>query len=124
LWCGNRAGGTPTTTAELRRLLNLNLYYLYQDAADRLLTAGKNQEALAAGRRAAQYGPERSGSHMLLGFLQYINGDKDAALKEFLQAKSMDQDFKKHFDSDLEWTPALRSLLKDKDFLAKLFPEK
>ncbi len=110
--------------AELRRLLNLNLYYVYQDAADRLLTAGKNQEALAAGRRAAQYGPERSGSHMLLGFLQYINGDKDAALKEFLQAKSMDQDFKKHFDSDLEWTPALRSLLKDKDFLAKLFPEK
>src|SRR5438445_10775704 len=110
--------------AELRRLLNLNLYYLYQDAADRLLTAGKNQEALAAGRRAAQYGPERSGSHMLLGFLQYINGDKDAALKEFLQAKSMDQDFKKHFESDLEWKPALAPLLKDKDFLAKLVPEK
>lgn len=35
----------------------------------------------------------------------------------------MDRDFKKHFDSDLEWTPTVWSLLKDKEFLAKLFPQ-
>src|SRR6202035_5280971 len=42
---------TPKPLAELRRLLDLNLSYLYEEASDRLLQKGKNAEALDAARR-------------------------------------------------------------------------
>jgi len=48
----------PKPLTELRRLLDLNLTYLYGNEADRLLTAGKRAEALAAGRKAAEYSPK------------------------------------------------------------------
>src|SRR6202158_3886965 len=59
----------PKPLAELRRLLNLNLTYLYGNEADRLLSAGKKAEALAAGRKAAEYSPKQADGHTSLGFL-------------------------------------------------------
>jgi uncharacterized Ntn-hydrolase superfamily protein len=112
----------PRPLAELRRLLNLNLAYLYGEASDRFVTAGKNKEALEAGRKAEQYAPEQADTHTSMGFLQYLNGDKPAALAEFLQAKKMDPDFKKQFDATIQWTPQLKPILEDKDFIARLFP--
>ena len=47
----------PNPFPELRRLLDLNLSYLYQDASDRLLTKGDKAGALAAARTAAHYAP-------------------------------------------------------------------
>lgn len=114
----------PNPLAELRRLLDLNLAYLYENEAERLLSAHKSKEALAAARRAVQYSPNRADSHTSLGFLEYLNGNKEAALEEFLKAKKMDADFKKQFDATLEWTPEFRAILKDVDFLTKLFPKK
>jgi uncharacterized Ntn-hydrolase superfamily protein len=114
----------PKPLAELRRLLNLNLAYLYEEASDRFVTAGKRKEALEAGRKAVQYAPEQSDSHLAVAFLEYLNGNKDTALAEFLQAKKMDPDFKKQFDATLDWSPAFKPILADKDFLAKLFPPK
>src|SRR5258708_27594842 len=72
----------PKPLAELRRLLNLNLTYLYGNEADRLLSAGKKAEALIAGRKAAGYAPQQADAHTSLGFLEYINSNKEAALKE------------------------------------------
>jgi uncharacterized Ntn-hydrolase superfamily protein len=112
----------PKPLAELRRLLNLNLSYLYQDAADRLLTAGKKVEALAAARKAAGYSPEKADSHTSLAFLEYINGDKPDALAEFLEAKKLDPDFKKQFDATIKWTPQFKAILDDQEFMKKLFP--
>jgi uncharacterized Ntn-hydrolase superfamily protein len=114
----------PKPLAELRRLLNLNLSYLYENEADRLLSAGKKGEALAAGRKAAGYAPEQADAHTSLGFLEYINGNKEAAMKEFVQANKMDADFKKQFDATISWEKAFRPILEDKEFLSKLFPPK
>ena len=114
----------PKPLAELRRLLNLNLSYLYGNESDRLLNAGKKSEALAAGQKSAAYAPEQADGHTALGFLQYINGNKEAALKEFEQARKMDADFKKQFDATISWEKAFSPILSDKEFLNKLFPPK
>lgn len=60
----------------------------------------------------------------MLGFLEYVNGNKEAALKEFEQAKKMDADFKKQFDATVGWEKAFAPILGDKEFLAKLFPSR
>src|ERR1700676_3023373 len=112
----------PKPLRELRRLLSLNLAYLYENEADRLLTAGKKAEALAAGRKAAQYSPKQADGHTSLGFLEYINGNKDAALKEFEAAKKLDKDFKKQFDATINWEKQFKVIMDDKPFLNKLFP--
>jgi uncharacterized Ntn-hydrolase superfamily protein len=110
--------------AELRRLLSLNLAYLNEEASDHFVEANKPKEALAAGRAALRYAPEKADTHTAVGFLEYLNGNKDAALGEFLQAKKLDPDFKKQFDATIGWTPAFKPILEDKDLLSKLFPSK
>ena len=114
----------PKPLAELRRLLNLSLAYLNEEASDHLVEAGKPKEALSAGRAALHYAPEQADAHTAVAFLEYLNGNKDAALAEFLQAKKMDADFKKQFDATVGWSPAFKPILADKEFLAKLFPSK
>jgi uncharacterized Ntn-hydrolase superfamily protein len=114
----------PKPLAELRRLLNLNLSYLYGDEADRRLSSGKKAEALTAGRKAAEYAPQQADAHTSLGFLEYINGNKEAALKEFQAARKLDPDFKKQFDATISWEKEFKSILDDREFLAKLFPSR
>jgi uncharacterized Ntn-hydrolase superfamily protein len=112
----------PQPFAELRRLLDLNLSYLYDDAADRLLAKGDRKGALEAGRTAMRYRPGSSSLHMSLGFLEYLNGDKEAALKDFRTAQATDPDFKKKFEAALETTAELKGLKDDQEILSKLFP--
>ncbi len=114
----------PKPLAELRRLLNLNLSYLYGDEADRLLSAGKKAEALIAGRKAAGYAPQQADAHTSLGFLEYINSNKEAALKEFQAARKLDPDFKKQFDATISWEKEFKVILDDREFLSKLFPSR
>ena len=111
----------PKPLSELRRLLDLNLAYLYEDAGDRLLAAGKKAEALSAGRKAVVYAPKQADGHTSLGFLEYINGNKKAALKEFQAAMKLDPDFKKQFDATISWEKQFKAILEDKDFLNRLF---
>jgi uncharacterized Ntn-hydrolase superfamily protein len=112
----------PKPLAELRRLLNLNLAYLYQGNSNRLVGANKTKEALESAHKALQYAPEQADMHTAVAFLEYFFGSKDTALAEFLQAKKMDADFKKQFDAIPGWVPAFKPILADKEFLAKLFP--
>ncbi len=112
----------PQPFPELRRLLNLNLAYLYEGAADRSLTANKLSDALTAARKAVAYAPEHSRAHTAAAFLEYLGGNKDAALAEFLQARKINPDFKKQFDATVKGTPQFHSILNDKEFLDKLFP--
>jgi tetratricopeptide (TPR) repeat protein len=93
---------SPRPLTELRRLLDLNLTYLYGNEADRLLAVGKKAEALVAGRKAVAYSPRQADGHTSVGFLEDINGNKDAALREFQAAKKLDPDFKKQFDATID----------------------
>ena len=111
----------PKPLSELRRLLDLNLAYLYEDAGDRLLAAGNKAEALSAGRKAAAYAPKQADGHTSLGFLEYINGNKEAALREFRIAIKLDPDFKKQFDATISWEKEFKAVLEDKEFLKELF---
>jgi uncharacterized Ntn-hydrolase superfamily protein len=113
----------PKPLAELRRLLDLNLAYLYEDEGDRLLAAGKKTEALSAGRKAVAYAPKQAGGHTNLGFLEYINGNKEAALKEFQVAKKLDPDFTKQFEATVSWEKEFKTVLEDKEFMNRLFPK-
>ncbi len=112
----------PKPLAELRRLLNLNLAYLYEETSDRFVTVGQMKDALAAARKALAYSPEHPDTHTAVAFLEYFNSNKQAALTEFLQAKKLDPDLKKQFDATIGWTPAFKPILADKEFLSKLFP--
>jgi uncharacterized Ntn-hydrolase superfamily protein len=108
--------------AELRRLLDLNLSYLYQESAEHLLDAGKKSEAVAAARTAATYAPLQADAHLELAFLEYVGGDRATAIKEFLEARRLDPDFRKQFDASIDWTPAFSKVKEDKALLETLFP--
>jgi uncharacterized Ntn-hydrolase superfamily protein len=111
----------PKPLSELRHLLDLNLAYLYEDEGDRLLAAGKKAEALSVGRKVVGYAPKQADGHTSLGFLEYINGNKETALKEFQTAMKLDPDFKKQFDATVAWEKDFKPILDDKEFLNQLF---
>ena len=113
----------PKPLTELRRLLDLNLVYLYENEGDRLLATGKRAEALSAGRKAVAYAPKQADAHTSLGFLEYINGNKEAALREFQVAKKLDPDFKKQFEATVSWEKEFKTVLEDKEFMNRLFPK-
>jgi len=108
--------------AELRRLLDSALAYNYGDRAYKLLEAKKMKEARQAAEIAVQYSPNNSDSHLDLGFLDYVTGDKAAALKEFKIAQKLDPNFRKQWDAEISYEKAFESIKADKEFLQKLFP--
>ena len=112
----------PQPLVELRRLLDLNLAYLYAGAADQLEDKGDRRGALEAARTAARYAPGNSYVRMTLGFLEYLGGDKEAALRELRAAQAAEPDFRKQLESILARSPDLGALREDKEFLGKLFP--
>ena len=112
----------PQPLTELRRLLDLNLAYLYRGAMDGLLRKGDPKAALAAVRTAARYAPSLPGTHANLGILEYLNGNPDAALDELRAARAADPKFDEQFRAALEARPELKALREDKEFLARLFP--
>jgi len=57
----------PQPLAELRRLLDLNLAYLHEEAADRLLEKGDRKGSLEAARKAARYAPSHPDTHRSSG---------------------------------------------------------
>ncbi len=111
----------PQPLVELRRLLDLNLAYLYRGAVDGLLQKGDPKAALASARTAARYAPSLPGTHTNLGILEYLNGNPDAALAELRTARAADPKFDQQFQSILEARPELKALKEDQEFLATLF---
>src|SRR5579862_9156365 len=112
----------PDPFAELRRLLDLNLTYNYQDQADTLLMKGNLPQARAAAEKALHYAPENTDNHMELAFIDYAAGDKAASLREFAAAAKGNAKFKQQFDAEMIYFPQAKQLAADKEFLNQLFP--
>ena len=114
----------PDPLVELRRLLDLNLGYLYQDKTFKLLGAGKSKEARDAAAREVRYWPNRGEAHVTLGLLDYATGDKDGALAELKKARSLggDAGFRRQFEAAAQRS-AFKAILDDKPFLQDLFGE-
>lgn len=106
---------------ELRRLLDLNLGYLYAGAADRARQKGDRPGALTAARIAARYAPGDAYIRRTLGILEYLGGDKEAALRELRAARAADPELRKGFEELLSRIPELAPLKNDKEFLEKLW---
>jgi uncharacterized Ntn-hydrolase superfamily protein len=113
----------PDPFTELRRLLDQNLAYDYQDQAFKALTKGDVSKAKAAAEKSVQYSPKSFDSHMGLAFIDYSAGDKNASLAEFGKAREGNPDFKKQWDADVQFFPDGKKMLADKDFMDKLFPK-
>ncbi len=114
----------PRPFAELRRLLDLNLAYLYEDASDRLQQKHDLPGAVAAARTAERYAPSQPDAILNLAFLEYLSGDKATALTDFQRAQKLDPKFEKSFHDAVDGAPELRPLKEDKAFLGKLFPRR
>jgi uncharacterized Ntn-hydrolase superfamily protein len=112
----------PDPFTELRRLLDLNLAYLYGDQTFKDIDAGNMEKARVAAQKAVRYSPNSFGSHMRLAFLNYLVGDKQASLGEFAKAKTLNAtNFDKQWKEEVQFD-RFKPMAADKEFLAKLFP--
>jgi uncharacterized Ntn-hydrolase superfamily protein len=118
---------SPAPIPELRRLLDMNLGYLYQQWSNELRTAGKRKEARDAAAKVVRYAPTAN-AHLALGIMDYDLGDKPAALADFKKALAMDPALRRQFEAPANATAApqpgrgqrLRAILDDKEFLKQL----
>ncbi len=115
---------SPSPFEELRRLLNLNLAYLYEDRTSKALEKGSMDRAKELAAKAVQYAPEKSDLRVTLGLLDYVTGDKDGALRELKTAQQSDPKFRQELESMANFIPQVKPVLSDKEFMEKLFPER
>jgi uncharacterized Ntn-hydrolase superfamily protein len=110
----------PNPFPELRRLLDINLGLLYQEKVGRLSGANDVQGARDAAAQVVRYQPQSVQAQMTLGLLDYLAGNKSAALDTLRKAKTLDaENFRRRFDQ-LVQRPAYKSILDDKEFLKNL----
>ena len=112
---------SPAPIPELRRLLDINQGWLYQQWSGQLRSAGKSKEARDATAKAAKYMPSAN-AQLNLGLMDYELGDKAAALAEFRKAIEMDPAMRRQFEVPANPQAGrgqrLRAILEDKAFLA------
>ncbi len=108
---------------ELRRLLDLNLAYLYIDQAYKSVTAGKVREASAAKAMAATYSVNPD-TQLRVGFLDYLLGNKAEALAQFVKVRPLVPDFESLWRGTVTGRPAFKSILEDREFMEELFPSR
>jgi len=113
---------SPDPFTELRRLLDLALAYNYGDRAAKLLQQKKIPEARQSAQTAVKYAPNSSDAHMSLGLLNYLSGDKTAALSELQTAQRLDPNFRKQWDAMMGFSKNFAMIQNDEEFMRKLFP--
>jgi len=114
----------PDPFKELRRLLDLNLAYNYSDQMYKAMEAKPIdiKRAQAGAQKAASYAPDNDNMHIDLAFLDYLAGDKQAALDEFAKAKALKPaEFERKWKEEVAYDP-FKPMAADKEFLQKLFP--
>jgi uncharacterized Ntn-hydrolase superfamily protein len=115
---------SPAPIPELRRLLDINQGWLYQQWIGQLRSAGKTKEARDAAAKVTKYMPS-AGAQVTLGLLDYELGDRHSALADFRKAFQMDPNTKRQFEGASGQTGGrggqrLRTILEDKEFLEEL----
>ncbi|HXY23673.1 MAG TPA: DUF1028 domain-containing protein [Candidatus Acidoferrum sp.] len=113
---------SPDPFKEFRRLLDVGLAYNYGDHAAKLLAQKKIPEARQSAQTAVKYAPNGPDAHMSLGLLDYLAGDKTAALAELQTAQRLDPNFRKQWDAIMGFSQNFGVIQNDKEFLGKLFP--
>jgi uncharacterized Ntn-hydrolase superfamily protein len=110
----------PNPFPELRRLLDINLGLLYQEKVGKMLSANDMKGAREAAMKVVHYSPQNGQGQMTLGMLNYLAGDKQAALDILLKAKAADPAaFQRRFEQ-ITQRPQYKAILDDKEFVEKL----
>jgi uncharacterized Ntn-hydrolase superfamily protein len=112
---------SPDPFKELRRLFDLALAYNYGDHAAKMLAQKMIPEARQSAQTAVKYAPNSSDAHMSLGMLDYLSGDKTAALAELQTAQRLDPNFRKQWDAMMGFSKNFEVIQNDEEFLRKLF---
>src|SRR5499427_819092 len=89
---------SPAPIPELRRLLDINQGWLYQQRAGELRTAGKTKEARESAIKVTRYMPSAN-AWVTVGILDYELNEKPAALADFKKALEMDPNVRRQFES-------------------------
>jgi uncharacterized Ntn-hydrolase superfamily protein len=117
----------PAPIPELRRLLDINQGWLYQQRAGELRTAGKTKEARESAIKVTHYMPGAN-AWVTVGLLDYELNEKPAALADFRKALEMDPNLRRQFESPATPQPGrgqrLRAIIEDKDFMKQLLGDK
>jgi uncharacterized Ntn-hydrolase superfamily protein len=120
---------SPAPIPELRRLLDMNLGFLWQEKVQRLRTSSAKPEELRdATAKVALYN-KTGQAYLSLGVMDYNLKNKTAALEDFRKAIELDANMKRQFEAPAAGaTPGrgarLGPILEDKEFLKQLFPDK
>ena len=122
-WLYINVDDNPNPFPELRRLLDQALANDCGDLSYKLLEQHKLPEAKANAEKAMHYAPNDADSHLTVGFLTYLLGDKSAALQEFNKAKALDSNFAKEFAGVVSYEKEFAPIVRDRAFLEKIFPE-
>jgi tetratricopeptide (TPR) repeat protein len=116
----------PQPIPELRRLLDINLGFLWQQRIGPLRSAGKLKEAREGALLLTRYNRDAQ-SYITLGSLDYALGDKPAALADFRKAIELDPAVRGRFQASQGAPPAnggrgqmLRPVLEDQEFLKEV----
>jgi uncharacterized Ntn-hydrolase superfamily protein len=112
----------PEPMTELRRLLNIQLGINHAGRITQLLDEDKVQEALAAAEKAAYYAPNNPDVHLNLGFIAYLAGEREKALKAFQRAKQLAPDFQKAWEA-MSARSAYKKVTEDRQFADKVIKE-
>jgi len=107
---------SPAPIPELRRLLDINQGWLYQQRTGELRSAGKVKEARESAAKVVRYMPS-AGAWITLGLSDYQLGDKTAAVSDFQKAIELDYNVKRQFE---QGSTRLRSVLEDREFVKQV----
>lgn len=118
---------SPAPIPELRRLLDINQGWLYQQLTGELRSANKPKDAREAAAKVTRYMPSAN-AWVTLGVLDYELSDKPAALADFKKALELDPNVRRQFEATANPQPGrgqrLRAILEDKEFLRDLLGSK
>lgn len=108
--------------AELGRLLPLQLAFSYGAKRTAHLRAGRLNDALSVAEKLTRWTPRVAGTHMHLGFLLYLSGNKAKATEALRRAAELSPNLKADWEAALANpdTAAYRKVLDDSAFLKAL----
>jgi uncharacterized Ntn-hydrolase superfamily protein len=116
-----RVDDHPDPFPELRRLLVLNLAYLYLDRSYKALVVKDFAEAAKEKKYASLYS-NNPDTRLRVAFLEYFVGERGVSLAEFDKIRQEVPDFEALWRGTVLGRPAFKAVLDDREFMAKLFP--
>jgi uncharacterized Ntn-hydrolase superfamily protein len=104
---------------ELRRLLDLNLAYVYIDRAYKAVISGNLADGSIARAKATNYcvNPD---TQLRIAFVDYLLGNKAEALVRFVKVRPLVPDFEALWHGTVTGRPAFKPILEDRE--SEIFP--